>query len=286
MTYDQLITLDTIIREGSFKAAAASLNKTQPSISVSIKKLEEEFNFKFFSRDKYRPTLTENGKAFYQKSLDALCSLRELETFGKELSQGYESQINIFVEPIFPIDLISEYLKKINCNINIYVDLLDGLMHKIRSKEADIAIGSFSNKFSDISHIKIFEIEMIPVISSEYYEKYARSFSALKKFSQIIVRSSSINFDENIVGHIKQMKSSYTSDIATKKQLILCGNGWGRLPRHIIENELKNKKLKTISEINEIKEYKAPLYLMRNKNHILGPNAKKLWNMISKKEEA
>ncbi len=43
MTYDQLITLVNIVSEGSFKAAAEVMHKTQPSLTMAIKKLEEEF---------------------------------------------------------------------------------------------------------------------------------------------------------------------------------------------------------------------------------------------------
>lgn len=46
MTIDQLETLEMIVEKGSFKAAAEALHKTQPSLSVAIKKLEDEFDLK------------------------------------------------------------------------------------------------------------------------------------------------------------------------------------------------------------------------------------------------
>ncbi|MBC7465978.1 MAG: LysR family transcriptional regulator [Bdellovibrio sp.] len=65
MTFDQLETLEMIVEKGSFKAAADHLHKTQPSLSVAIKKLEEEFDLKLFNRDQYRPKLTAEGIVFY-----------------------------------------------------------------------------------------------------------------------------------------------------------------------------------------------------------------------------
>ena len=43
MTFDQIEILEKIVEKGSFKAAAEALHRTQPTLSVAIKKLEDEF---------------------------------------------------------------------------------------------------------------------------------------------------------------------------------------------------------------------------------------------------
>src|SRR5690606_14007809 len=108
MTYDQLLTLDLIVKNGSFKAASEKMIKSQPSLSMAIKKLEEELGFSLFDRDEYRPKLTEKGKAFYLKSLMALEDFHNLTSFGKELALGYESEIRLSVDAIFPIEKLKE----------------------------------------------------------------------------------------------------------------------------------------------------------------------------------
>lgn len=284
MTYDQLIILDKIVKCGSFKSAAESLNRTQPSISIAIKKLEEEFGITIFSREDYRPKLTSLGKAFYQKSLAAISSFNELNNFGKELSKGAEAELNIYIDAICPISLISNSFKNFECSINLYIDVLEGLLEKVILKKADFAIGPFFENTDNIYGQKIFTIKMTPVISSELYNIHANSYQQICKFPQIIVRSSYEKFEENIVGSAPEMKKSFTSDISAKKQLILSGIGWGRLPYYMIENEIKEGKLKIITEIDQINTILVPMYLVRNKNHVFGPNAKQLWNNILKLE--
>ena len=46
MTLEQLKILSQIVKHGSLKAAATALHKTQPALSIAIKKLEEELVFK------------------------------------------------------------------------------------------------------------------------------------------------------------------------------------------------------------------------------------------------
>ncbi len=67
MTYDQLLTIEAVVNAGSFKAASKILGKTQPSLSAAVKKLEDEFQIKIFSRENYRPELTDQGKGVSRK---------------------------------------------------------------------------------------------------------------------------------------------------------------------------------------------------------------------------
>ena len=49
----------------NFSQAADILNISQPAITKSIKKLEEELEITLFNRSPKGVTLTENGKIFY-----------------------------------------------------------------------------------------------------------------------------------------------------------------------------------------------------------------------------
>jgi DNA-binding transcriptional LysR family regulator len=139
MTYDQLVTLDAIIKHGSFKAASQHLFKSQPSLSMAIKKLEQEFGIKLFNRDSYRPTLTEEGQAFYQKSLPALEKFNQLSLLGTELGMGVEAEISISLDAICPLEEISKIFKHfmephITTTLNLNVDMIYELERKLIDK--------------------------------------------------------------------------------------------------------------------------------------------------------
>ncbi len=50
MTFDQLKILVAIADHGSVLAAARALHRTQPTINVAMRKLEEELNLLLFDR--------------------------------------------------------------------------------------------------------------------------------------------------------------------------------------------------------------------------------------------
>lgn len=287
MTYDQLVTLEAIIKHGSFKAASQHLFKSQPSLSMAIKKLEEEFGIQIFNRENYRPTLTDEGKAFYQKSLPALEKFNELNLFGKELGLGVEPEINISLDAICPLDEISSIFKHfmephITTSLNLNVDMLDELHRKLINKEIDFAIGVNFKPHSDIETVPILKTSMVPVISNEFYENTQGTITDLYKYPQIIVKSSANADQRKIIGAVKEMKQWFTTDMSMKEKLILNGLGWGRLPLHQVKSSLDNNKLKIIENITEVKSYDIDITLLRNIKKVQGPNTKRLWNYLLK----
>ena len=103
MTFDQLKVFDAVIREGSFKGASEKLHCTQPAVSQAIKKMEDEFDIKLFSRENYRPSLTPEGRRFYQRAQEVLLQIKKLEALGKEMGMGQESEISIAQDSLCPM---------------------------------------------------------------------------------------------------------------------------------------------------------------------------------------
>ena len=112
MTLDQLKILDQIVEHGSMRGAAKALFRTQPTLSVAMKNLEQEFGLVLFSREQHRITLTLEGQAIYQKAKRVLGSADALQNLAKQLAMGNEPQVNIAFDGSIPIRLIAEVL---NC---------------------------------------------------------------------------------------------------------------------------------------------------------------------------
>mgnify|MGYP005995008329 FL=1 len=95
MTLDQIRTLCRIVECGTLQKAAISLHKTQPALSMALKKLEAEYGFQILTRDNYRLTLTEAGKLFYHKAQELLQSASQLNSLGQHLGEGNEAKIRL-----------------------------------------------------------------------------------------------------------------------------------------------------------------------------------------------
>ena len=286
MTIDQLLTLDAIVKNGSFKAASEAMHKTQPSLSVAIKNLEEELGFLLFNREAYRPVLSDDGKTFYKKTLTTLAEFSKLKQLGLEMGAGNESQIDICVDAIFPIgkisSILSSYLEShTSVALNINTDVLNGVMAKLKSESVDFALGpEFIDE--DIEAVKIQEVHLLPVIAPLVLNKIQNQLEKLKEFPLIVVESSIRKTYSQVLGSISD-NHWYTTDFYMKQQLIESGLGWGRLPEHQIKNSLASGELVHLDIFTEIQSKKIPLYLLRLRGKVMGPNTKKLWNNLSQK---
>jgi len=286
LTYDQILSLDMIVKHGSFKSAAEHLHKSQPSISAAIKKLEEEFGFKIFSRDEYRPVLTKNGQKFHQQVVNCLSEFNQLTNLGQELGAGLESEINISIDAICPLEKIKTVLQTfqdpiIKTSLNLSVEVIDGSIEKVLSGEVDLAITSYLGQGEDIESIPILETQMVPVIHPEIF-KSLDGLEKLQRIPQIILKSSAKNPSKTTHGILPNAKYWYTTDIASKYELIKNGLGWGRLPCFLITDNLNNQSLVEIKNILGVEKVNIPLYLIRYKQKPMGPNTKRIWDYLKK----
>src|SRR5919206_3524095 len=81
--------------ERSFTAAAARENATQSGVSQHIRKLEETFQVKLFSREKGRVVPTPAGDSYYRRRLDVLRAHEAADRAGRTYAAGLEGEIVI-----------------------------------------------------------------------------------------------------------------------------------------------------------------------------------------------
>ena len=70
-----LFVFDAAARNGSFTAAAAELNVTQPAVSRMLGQFEEHLGVRLFDRAAGRAVLTEEGELLYRRVVDGFRSI-------------------------------------------------------------------------------------------------------------------------------------------------------------------------------------------------------------------
>lgn len=86
ISFDLLRTFKIVAQLGSISKAAKKLCVTQPSITKSIKKLENQLNMILFVREKKGMVLTDNGKMLYRYIVDSINTLDGVEFIAKNIS--------------------------------------------------------------------------------------------------------------------------------------------------------------------------------------------------------
>ncbi len=283
MTFDQVLVFHKIVETGSFKSAAAQLFKTQPAISLAIKKLEEEMEVDLFDRSGYRPELTAHGKAFYERSFKVLQGMSELEGLSNSFRKLEEPEIFISVDGISPLPKLLHILKNFgdrfpNTKLNLGFDILSETERKILSKEAQIGITHFIGDKNAFEILPITTVKMLPVMSRELYkERKVKNQNDLKEIDQIVIGDK--NPKGASFGLLDTGKKWRINEGNFKRDIILAGLGWGHLPDHTIEREIAEKKL-IILDFEDIHPRELDIKMIRLKKQQLGVVAKSLWEEL------
>lgn len=91
----QLLYFRAVVDHGSFTHAAESLDMTQPSLSLSIRKLEKELNAQLLSRGRSGVSTTEAGDYVYETAVKVDALLSETQRHISEITGDKASTVSL-----------------------------------------------------------------------------------------------------------------------------------------------------------------------------------------------
>jgi DNA-binding transcriptional LysR family regulator len=162
-----------VVEEGTFTRAAERMNRTQPAISQSVRRLEEEIGSPLFARDVHEVTLTEAGRvlADYARRLltmrdDALRQVSELRTLkaGRLTIAAHESAA-VYLLPA----PLRNYLQKFpNIKVGIRRSRLAEIPRQVMDREVDVGFVKDEPAFHELHWVEVFSDEMALVASPDH----------------------------------------------------------------------------------------------------------------------
>lgn len=101
-----LIELETflvVVEEGSFTAAAGRLGVTKSYASKLVARLEDRIGVRLLQRTTRQLTLTEVGRAYFERCSEAMQALREAEGVAAELQTSPQGRLRISLPTAFAV---------------------------------------------------------------------------------------------------------------------------------------------------------------------------------------
>ena len=172
--------------------ASEELYISQPAISQSIKKLEEQIGGTLFLRSNKGMELTEEGKMLYEHIKGALELINNAEnefTSFKDLSKG-EIKIgcSTTLTKILLLDALKEFHQDYpNINIKVENNLTSHLINELKLGKLDIVIFNESNiKETNLKLQKLHELKQGFLYNPEYFEDNIEDFKQLNDYPLIL----------------------------------------------------------------------------------------------------
>ena len=187
----------TVAKHKHMTKASEELHISQPAISQSIKKLEDQLGGTLFLRSNKGMELTEEGKMFYEYVKGALELINNAEnefTSFKDLSKG-EVKIgcSTTLTKLVLVNALKDYhLDYPNININITNDLTSNLINDLKLGKLDFVIFNESNiKETNLNLEKIKELKQGFIYNPEFYDDNVNNFEDLNNIPLILQKEES-----------------------------------------------------------------------------------------------
>ena len=296
MKIDQIHTFSTVVECGSISKAALILNKTQPAISMTIKRLEQTAGFHLFDRDGYRLKLTEKGKIYHQKCKLILEQIQQLNSYSDSLNQGEEHEVILSIEDSIDLESILKIIAPVqrefpNTQINIHAESQLKSLSLLNKQKVHL---SFTPWLATFSSEGTFESKQVSTIEIGYcvhkslledlchntnLENVEITEHLLAQLPQIVPSEFAISLDKNTlvrpIGRSLIRVNSYQASLAALKSRM----GWGPIIKSP-SNQLLGSDFLHFQVDKESSPKCAEIRVVKNKNKYLGPVAEKIWSLF------
>ncbi len=293
MKLDQLKVLRAVVETGTVKSAAESLNRTQPAVSQALKALEFQTGTELFDRSGYRLELTAVGRRVYLQSLRVLAEAEDLTQLIRHFEKGQEETITIAIDAAADPNLMTPVLAGLqtrfpDTRVILRAEVLSGAIEAVRSGAAALAMAPaipvmLEEEGFDYMSLNGSVMRNVAAPSLLDGMSAPRTLADLRRFHQVIARDSgqaSGLFDREL-GVQKGQRRWYVSDLRMKKQLLVAGLGWGRLPEHLIAEELAQDRLRDIVLPHTHLSFEIEVFVFRQRRSAIGPVATHLWDAFA-----
>lgn len=288
MTLEQLIALNAIVGTGTFRGAAERLNKAQSAISHQIRKLEDELQFALFSREDYRPKLTTDGEVFFREASRVLDQFRRLQTTAHGLRSAQEPLVRIALTATMSLTPLLTLLGRIgdefpSTHIAVSAEMMGGPLDRLMNDEADLIVAG-------LDEVPVDQVEILPVGAVVIRPVAHRSFEAARRggflsriemqsYAQIIVAGTGGPDFQQTRDVLSGGRRWTVSDFTTKKSVIMNSLGWGGLPEHMIEPELKSGELVALN-VEGFPPRHTDIFAIRRRDRPMGTVFSRIWTEL------
>ena len=283
ISLDQWAALVSVVESGGYAKAGEALHKSQSTLTYAIQKLEELLGVEVLEVRGRKAVLTARGEVLYRRGKTLIEEAARLEHAAGQLAQGWEPEIRLAVEIIFPTWLLLECLAKFaqerpETRIELYESVLGGTDEALAARKVELAIGS-SIPPGFIGDV-LMPVRLICVAAPSHpLHALGRSLTLddLRRHRHLVIRDSGVQ-RTRAGGWLNENRWT-VSHKATSIRAAVMGLGYAWHAEDAIREELERGALKPLP-LREGAERTGSLYLIFADRDSAGPGTRRLADIL------
>jgi DNA-binding transcriptional LysR family regulator len=289
VTLEQWGALVAVVDAGGYAKAAERLHKSQSSVTYLVQKLESVLGVKAFEVKGRKAVLTSAGQLLYRRARVLLDEAASLEKAAKSASAGWEAEIRIAAEMIFPAWLLLKCFARLNeqsphTRIEYYESVIAGTNEALVSGRADLAITPVVPP--GFTGERLMPLRMLLVAHPDHpLHELGRAITVrdLRAHRQLVVRETDAQRATRTLVEAAQRWT--VSHMSTAIFAASMGFGYGWYPEERIRGELERGTLKSLP-LREGPERLGQFYLVFADRESAGPGTLRLAEIIHERVKA
>lgn len=275
ITADAIKVVIVIARCGSFAAASQELHKVPSALSYTLHKLEDALGVSLFERQGKQLVLTEAGYHFIKRGELILGELGSLEDSTRLIAMGVEPAIRLSFNNILSLAPLTPLLRECETlfpqtEIQLAIDVHDGVWDALLAKRADIAVGAPNQVIanSEIGAEPMGMVEWVFAVSPRHpvaQLPQPLTERTLRRYPAICIRDTSVQLKPKEAWLLRGQKALQVPDFHSKLSLQAEGVGIGFVPRHFGQPLIDDGRLQVMTV--ESPKQPTPLFLAWQRQH-------------------
>jgi DNA-binding transcriptional LysR family regulator len=284
ITLEQWRSLIAVVDAGGYAQASELLHKSQSAVTYAVQKIESILGVKAFEIQGRKAILTPTGQMLYRRALALVEEANDLERAVHTLSVGWEAEIHIAAEVLFPSRLLLSSLERFGqespgTRVELIESVLGGTSEALLKGEADLVISPQipPGFLGD----PLMRINLRAVAHADHpLHHYDRelTYRDLRTYRHVVVRDSGVKRDRR-TATVEVDQRWTVSQVATSIQAVCMGYGFAWLPEEHIREELHTGILRPLS-LREGGTREVSLYLILANPDFAGPGVRRLAEII------
>ena len=283
ISLDQWNALVSVVESGGYAKAGARLHKSQSTLTYAVQKVESLLGVKVFEIKGRKAVLTSAGEVLYRRGKTLLEEAARLEHAAGELAKGWEPEIRLAVEIIFPTWLLLECFAEFSkerpeCRLELLESVLGGTDEALAARAVELAIASrIPPGFLGDPLMPVRFVAAAAPSHPLHQLGRALALEDLRPHRHLIIRDSGMQRTRSS-GWQNELRWTVTSK-ATSIRAAVLGLGYAWYPEDSIREELERGALKPLP-LREGAEKFGQLYLVFADRDAAGPGVLRMSEMI------
>ena len=283
ISLEQWRSLLAVVDAGGYAQAATVLHKSQSAVTYAVQKLEQLLGVKVFEVIGRKAHLTATGKVLYRRAKSLLEEAGALESAAGTLAAGWEPELRLAVEIIFPTWLLLQCFASFGTEhpqtrIELHESVLSGTEEALQQRRVDLAICSrVPQGFVGDPLMRLRFVAAAHPGHALHQLGRELSMQDLRAHRHLIIRDTG---SQRQSGSWLGAEQSWTvSQKATSIRAAVMGLGFAWFAEDTVRGELERGELKALP-LREGAERWGDLYLVYADRDYAGPGALRLAAII------